>query len=102
MSAEKCCWHCGQNLGAEHRGFCLTRFPIKEAKLGSSLRPRFTLTDSGGEKFDQLEWGTIVHITRSTVHVRDPRGHIHKRYCGFFTTQASFLVEVKHCQEWVR
>lgn len=102
-AAQKVCWHCGQSLHAEHQGYCLTALKLKQAVAGTMVRPRFALTDYRGETFGFEESGVIWRVTRSTVHVRDPRGHVHKRFAGDFTSQRrGFLVEEKHCSEWVR
>lgn len=69
----------------EHRGNCLPKLTIKEARTGLAVSPIFDLTDYGGEPFTVYEDGIVDKVTRSTVHVRDPRGHVHIRYCHFFT-----------------
>ena len=57
---------------------------VKECSVGMIVTPRHDLTDWGGERFSTEEEGTIVKRTYNTVHVQDPRGHVHKRKAAHF------------------
>lgn len=52
--------------------------------LGDKVTSKFDLTDYDGEEFNVGEVGEVVKSTSSTIHVLDPRGHIHIRYRYFF------------------
>lgn len=47
---------------------------------GDTVRSKWEITDYDGSPFHKGETGVIVRATLSTIHVRDPRGHIHIRY----------------------
>ena len=49
-------------------------------QTGDEVVSLWNLTDYDGSPFNEGESGVIVKTTRSTVHVRDPRGHVHIRY----------------------
>ncbi len=53
---------------------------MKNIKVGASVVSIYELTDYDGSPFHKGEVGEVVKTTRSTIHVRDSRGHIHIRY----------------------
>jgi len=63
---------------------------VKECSVGMIVTPRHDLTDWGGERFSTEEEGTIVKRTYNTVHVKDPRGHVHKRRAADFVHPGDF------------
>ena len=53
--------------------------------VGRFVTSRFEMTDYAGQPFHVGEVGIIVRATRSTIHVRDPRGYVHRgRYRNSF------------------
>lgn len=55
--------------------------------VGMSVTPYYTasyMDDPQGNRIYMGEICTVVKVTRSTIHVRDPRGVIHVRYKSFF------------------
>ncbi len=60
------------------------RLTVNDCFVGMIVTSRYDLTDWGGEPFFTGEAGTIVKLTYNTVHVQDPRGHVHKRGASDF------------------
>jgi hypothetical protein len=56
----------------------LRALDAKGWQVGSFVRAPFDMTDYEGEPFATGETGTITRVTRSTIDVRDPRGHVHR------------------------
>ena len=63
---------------------------VRDCTLGMRVVSRRNLTDWHGEKFIAGEQGTIVKVTYNTVHVKDPRGHVHKRRAADFVRPGDF------------
>ncbi len=96
--SEKSCFNCGKDLGLPHRGHCLQKLYIQNVHVGQRVRPIFDLTDIDGSSIrEEEETGVVERITRNTIHVRDNRGHLHKRYAYFFTTAAWPTVDTRDC-----
>lgn len=95
--SEKSCFNCGKDLGLPHRGHCLQKLSIQDVHIGQCVRPIFDLTDVNGAPIREEETGIIERITRNTIHVRDNRGHLHKRYAYFFTTAGRPTVDTSDC-----
>lgn len=57
---------------------------MRDARVGDRVVSRANMCDYDGSTFDKGESGTIIKTTSSTIHVQDPRGHVHKRYRYFF------------------
>ena len=70
---------------------------IKAAFVGQRVRPIFNLTDIDGSSINTEEMGVIELVTRNTIHVRDVRGHLHKRYAYFFTAESIHNVTNEDC-----
>lgn len=87
----KACDWCG--LVGEHTGFCLKPLSIRDVRVGLLVRPRFDFVDYGGETLSRGEVGIVERVTRCTVHVRDPRGHLHKRFARDFVDSVTSLAE---------
>jgi len=48
--------------------------------VGDMVESIYELTDYDGSPFHKGEVGKVTKTTRSTIHVRDPRSHVHIRY----------------------
>lgn len=68
----------------------LALLTVKDCSIGMSVVSRRNLTDWRGEAFAAGEVGTIVKCTYNTVHVKDPRGHVHKRRAADFVRPGDF------------
>lgn len=68
----------------------LTLLTIRDCVIGMSVASRRNLTDWHGETFGAGEVGTIMKCTYNTVHVKDPRGHVHKRRAADFVHPGDF------------
>lgn len=63
--------------------------------VGSFVIAMFEMTDYCGAPLHIGDIGQVVKATRSTIHVKDPRGHVHKRHRRFFATQMEIHVPEK-------